>query len=121
MPARRTAFCPRCGRVVALQHGTHFVVHSVRPRTDERCPMTGMRAPITGHSPADYLARAHLVAELAGIVQDEDPARAWDYLTALPAGELQRLLALALAGIGIDRTVDEIWGWVCQLPVAKAS
>ena len=52
-------------------------------------------------------------------VQDSDPQIVWDYLTALPADELQRLLMFALAGVPVDRHIDDIFGWVLELPAAR--
>jgi hypothetical protein len=81
--------------------------------------MSKLRIPITGTRDADFEGRAHLVGNLASRVQDEDPHVIWDYLTALPAVELQRLLMVALAAIPVDQTVREMFGWVCELPAAK--
>lgn len=111
--------CPRCGRDIATQNG-RFWVHSTVANTRGRCPMSKQLAPITGHTADDFAARAHLVANLAWQLRDEDPAITWDYLTALPAEELQRITMIALAGLRVDQTVDEMFSWVADLPAAKA-
>ena len=71
--------------------------------------------------PVDYRRRADVVLDLAHQMQDSDTAVVWDYLTAMPGDELQRLLVIALAAIDIDQPVDRIFGWVYDLPVARAS
>ena len=81
--------------------------------------MSDRRVPITGTDDQDYLNRANLLAELAGQVQDEDPHATWDYLTTLPAVELQRLLQLALAAIPVDRKPSELFAWVYDLPASQ--
>lgn len=109
------ARCPRCDRTLSTYNG-RFGRHR---HGDEYCRMTDQHVPITGETPTDYLSRAHLVTDLAAQVQDADPSIAWDYLTALPAAELQRLTMIALAGIPVDQTVSDIFGWVCELPIAR--
>ncbi|WP_268950232.1 hypothetical protein [Mycolicibacterium pulveris] len=37
----------------------------------------------------------------------------------MPANELQRLMMVALAAIPVDRRVEDMFAWVCDLPVAK--
>lgn len=116
-----TTTCPRCGRAISVSGG-RFMLHDIAPTArEEHCPMSKQTVPITGVSPIDYYRRASLVADLATQVQDGDPAIVWDYLTALPAEEMQRLLVIALAGIDGDKTINEIWSWVLHLPVARAS
>ena len=66
------------------------------------------------------LREAQVIADLANQVQDEDPAIVWEVLTSMPADELQRLLVFALAAIPTDQTVDQMFAWVRQLPVARA-
>jgi hypothetical protein len=83
--------------------------------------MSNQRTPITGLTHADHERRAHTVLDLAQQVQDEDPAVVWTVLTATPADELQRLLMFALAAIPMDRSIDDIYAWVRELPVARAS
>jgi hypothetical protein len=78
-----------------------------------------MHQPITGLSEAAFESRAHLVANLACQLQDEDPAITFEYLTALPADELQRMLMVALAGIPTDQTIRSIFRWVVDLPAAR--
>lgn len=109
--------CPRCARVIAVKAG-RLCSHSVVPDGRDTCPLSWQRIPVVGVSDDDYLMRARFVAELALLVQDEDPHMVWDYLTALPAVEIQRLLMITLAGIPVDKRPGEIWGWVAKLPVA---
>ena len=59
--------------------------------------MSGLLVPVTGLGPDDHERRALLITDLAAQVQDEDPYIVWDYLTAVPAAEVQRLLMFALA------------------------
>lgn len=119
--AERTP-CPYCGRNVRVDNNglirTHATEAGARNNT---CPMAGEHVPITGHSDADYIARAHLVSKLAWRIKDEDPQRVWNYLTVLSSEELQRLLVLALAAVPVDQTVEEMFGWVCDLPAARAT
>ncbi|BBY78898.1 hypothetical protein MPUL_00560 [Mycolicibacterium pulveris] len=111
--------CPYCGRMVSTKNN-RFKFHSRRRKAAyDQCPMSFQRVPITGETPTAYVSRAHLVADLAQQVQDEDPAVVWTYLTALPANELQRLMMVALAAIPVDRRVEDMFAWVCDLPVAK--
>jgi hypothetical protein len=111
------ARCPFCDRTVSTDSG-RFGRHR---HGDGYCRMTDQHVPIVGHTATDYVSRAHLVTDLAAQVQDADPSIAWDYLTALPAAELQRLTMIALAGIPVDQTVSDIFGWVTELPIARAS
>lgn len=113
------ARCPRCDRTITTDGG-RYKHHSLVEHSGETCPMTDQHTPITGTAPTDYLSRAYLVADLAEQVQDRDPAVVWDVLTATPAAELQRLLVIALAAVPIGQPVSETWGWVCDLPAAKA-
>jgi hypothetical protein len=114
------ARCPRCNRMVAL-HANRFRRHSLAPNTGIRCPLSYQRRPVTGFSDGDYEDRAKLVTDLAQQLQDYDPGTVYEYLTALPAAEVQRLLMVALAAIPLDVTLNELFRWVRQLPVAKAS
>lgn len=112
------ALCPRCNRSVRT-NDNRYVLHNTGEHGD-LCPMTNMHLPIMGNSPTAYVSRARLVANLAEQVQDADPSVVWDYLTALPANELQRMAMIALAAIPVDQTVEQMFGWVCALPSAKA-
>lgn len=113
-----TGWCPRCARGdVPVKQG-RFRLHS---NTFGCCPMSEMPVPASGVAGADYERRAATVAELAFLVQDRDPAVVWEWLTAVPAVELQRLLVVALAAIDADKPVSELWGWVAQLPSARCS
>ncbi|MGV0793055.1 DUF7368 family protein [Mycolicibacterium sp. XJ1819] len=114
------ARCPYCDRTIATDH-SRYKRHSTSPGTKNTCPLSGQHTPVTGHSPSAYLSRAYLVSDLAEQVQDRDPALVWEYLTALPAAELQRLLVVALAGLRIDVSIDELFGWVTELPAATVT
>jgi hypothetical protein len=107
-----------CNRTV-MTHWHRYSLHGVTVDSSQHCLMSDRRVPITGTTERDYIARANLLAELAAQVQDEDPHRVWEYLTVLPAVELQRLLQLALAAIPVDRTMSEVFGWVLRLPAAQ--
>ncbi|AHY26957.1 hypothetical protein SEA_NAIRB_41 [Mycobacterium phage Nairb] len=110
--------CVMCGRNVTTENN-RYAKHSTVARGKQRCGMSEQRVPITGTSDDDYLARAQLVVSLAGQLADEDPHLTWDYLTALPAVEVQRLLVVALAAIPTDRTLNELFAWVANLPEAR--
>ena len=118
--------CPHCARGVKT-FGGRYVQHAITPGKKsaaerDSCPLSGQHVAIAGQGANDYIARAHLVADLADQVQDRDPAIVWHYLTSLPAAEVQRLLVLALAAIPVaDRRVEDIWDWVTELPVAKGA
>jgi hypothetical protein len=109
------ARCPLCDRTMSTYDG-RFCRHR---HGEDYCRMSNQHVAITGVTPTDYLSRAHLVADLAFQVQDSDPAIVWDYLTALPGAELQRLTMIALAGIPVDKTVPQIFSWVSELPIAR--
>ena len=111
--------CHGCGRTVTAFCG-RYKRHAVTPNGDDICRMTGQHTPPSGHSDRDYIKRAHLIGDLARQVQDADPALVWDYLTALPATEVQTLLQLALAAVPVDKPIQDVWAWVCDLPKAKA-
>lgn len=117
---RGRADCPRCNRNVITKDG-RYQQHTTEPKdATTPCRMSGQYAPTTGHTDNEYADRARLVADLAAQVQDSDPALVWEYLTCVDAAELQRLLVVALAGIDCNKRVHDIWGWVTELPVAKA-
>lgn len=115
------AVCPRCNRRVATASG-FYVLHNEGTH-GVLCPLSKTHVPYRSdqQSPMDYVGRAHIVANLAAGVQDEDPSVAWDYLSSLPANELRRLMMLALAAIPIDQTVAEMFAWVTDLPAAKTT
>lgn len=120
MPDRNTMQCPACGRDVRFNSG-RFVVHSVTPgKVGESCQMSRERTPVTGLTERDHERRVDLVTHLAWRLKDEDPQDVWNYLTVLSADEKQRLLMLALAAVPVDRTVDELFEWVFDLPDALA-
>ncbi|OYN76842.1 DUF7368 family protein [Mycolicibacterium sphagni] len=110
--------CPRCRRGVPIR-ARRYAIHSIVPRGDIQCRMSWQLVPVTGVDEEAYETRAAIVADLACQMQDVDPLLVWDYLTAVPASELQRLLMVALAGIPLDRRIDDIFSWVHQLPVAQ--
>jgi hypothetical protein len=115
--APRSAQCPRCGREVRTDDG-RYVLHNSGDLGDV-CAMSLQHIPIVGESETAYISRAKLVANLAAQVQDADPSVVWDYLTALPGNELQRLTMIALAAMPIDQTLEDMFAWVYELPVAK--
>lgn len=116
------AQCPYCGRAVRVDDKGKFRSHGMTAGArNNTCMMSGEHVPITGHSDSDYFGRAHLVAGLAWRVRDEDPQQVWNYLTVLPAEEVQRLLILALAAVTVDQTVEDMFAWVCDLPAARAA
>lgn len=116
---RHTATCPHCKRIVSTDN-KRIVRHATVQDGTDYCPMSRQHVPITGNTAADYLSRAYLIGDLAQQIQDRDVAVVWTVLENMPKPELQRMLQLALAAIPIDQTVDEMFGWVCDLPVAKA-
>jgi len=113
-----SAVCPRCCRTVNTSWH-RYNLHGVTADSDTHCAMSKRRVPITGTTDQDFLNRANMLLELAAEVQDSDPHEAWDYLTTLPANEIQRLLQLALAAIDIDRKPSELFAWVIDLPAAQ--
>ena len=115
-----TVTCPRCDRTISAHCG-RYALHSRPPDGVDHCPMSKQLIPTTGTQPIDYYRRAMLVTDLAAQIQDSDPGVVWDYLTATPADEVQRLLVIALAAIDVDQPIDRIFEWVYDLPVAKAS
>lgn len=118
--SQERAKCPYCGREVRTDNGA-FVVHSITPKKiGDTCPLAEQPVPVTGVTENDHDKRAHLIAKLAWQLRDEDPWRVRCYLTALPAAEVERLLLFALAAIPVDQTVDEMFGWVNELPDAQA-
>lgn len=110
--------CPRCNRTVTITKH-RYANHSTAPGNGNLCHMSLQRIPTSATDPDSYEARADLIADLAEQVQDADPAVVWDYLNALPTDELPRLLMVALAGIPVDRHVDDIFAWVRHLPAAQ--
>jgi len=115
-----TITCPRCNRVVGI-NSHRYTDHSTDTWSREFCPMSKQHIPITGHTPTHYYGRAVMVANLAAQVRDEDPALVWDFLTALPGDELQRLMMIALAGLDTSKRVSEIWDWITELPAARTA
>lgn len=112
------AACPRCERRIST-HGGRYALHGITTDSAQHCPMSKQATPVTGTAPIDYYRRANLVCDLASQVQDEDTSVVWDYLTALSAEELQRLLMVALAAIDVNAPMERIYGWVLELPAAR--
>ena len=112
--------CPYCGRDLIV-NAARFKTHNIEgvAKNGTLCPMSQQRIPIEGVSNQDHADRADILTDLACQVQDMDPRVVWDYLTCLPAVELQRLLMFALAAIDIEKSTDELWGWVKALPKAR--
>lgn len=119
--SRGIARCAGCGRMVTTCDHRYVNHTAVEGDTHNTCPLSRQHEPITGHTNTDYVSRAHLVTDLACQLRDEDPDLVWQYLTALPADELQRMMVVALAAIPVDRSVGDLYGWVCALPIAKVS
>lgn len=115
-----TVRCPYCNRDITVTQA-RFNRHNVdgSPRNGAPCPLSRQRIPIKGLSNQDHADRAEVLTDLAFQVQDEDPRIVWDYLTCLDSVELQRLLMFSLAAMDIDKNVDQLWGWVKNLPQAR--
>jgi hypothetical protein len=111
--------CPHCNRQVGTRNRNRYAHHVIEAGTDDYCPMSGQRIPVTGTSEQDYANRAALLLDLAATLQDEDPLSVWQYTASLPAVEIQRLLQLALAAIDIDRKPSELFAWVYDLPASQ--
>lgn len=111
--------CPGCGRSISVNAG-RYSRHNSGEQGDI-CDFSQMRAPYRAdqQTPTDWVGRAHIVANLAADVQDSDPAVVWQWLTALPADELQRLMMIALAAVPVEQTVAEMFAWVTELPAAE--
>lgn len=86
--------------------------HGVTPNSSDICIMSGRKPPIEGTSPTAMVRRAQLVCELACELRDYDPRDVWDYLTCLPAVEIQRMLVIALAAVDVDKPLGELFAWV---------
>lgn len=112
--------CPGCGRTLQPRESGRYARHSVTAGSGMLCPLSEMREVVTGFSHYDDERRAKVIAELAATVQDADPSVAWIYLGCLPERELRRMLMFSLAAIPVDKTVDDIWSWITELPVAQA-
>lgn len=112
------AICPMCARAVSTKN-YRYRSHSVQPREGDLCRMSNQYTLVRGGSPEAFERRAAVVGDLAVQVQDSDCQVVWDYLTALPAAELQRLMVIALAAVPVDQTVAEMFSWVTDLPAAR--
>ncbi len=113
-----TAECPACRRQIRVQDG-RFNDHSTIPKHQSMCWMSQQHIPVEGLRPVHFVTRARVVADLAYQVQDADPAVVSKYLDALPADEVKRLMVIALAAINTDQTVEDMFGWVCDLPASQ--
>lgn len=110
--------CPYCGRTISTRDN-RWAVHGITYDSTDYCPLSQQPVPITGTEPRDFVRRANIVTSLAFQLQDEDPHLIWNYLTATPAAELQRLLMVALAAIDTNKTMSDLYGWVYDLPAAN--
>jgi len=110
-----TRTCAYCGKTLTVGN-SRFIEHA---GPNGQCPLSFQKPHPEGLTDPDYRMRMKFVADLAFQVQDADPMVAWHYLTALPADEVQRLLMVALAGIPIDKTVNQIFDDINILPVAR--
>lgn len=131
MSAHITTPCPYCGRKAVIKDGKTWIAHvlpwiedvkqsgHIATVGDRYCPMSDQHRVVTGHDSMAHRKRAHQVADLAEQVRDRDPHVVWSVLTTIPADELQRLLMVALAAIDTeDKTLDEVFPWVVELPSA---
>ncbi|QFG11111.1 hypothetical protein PBI_QUEENHAZEL_39 [Mycobacterium phage QueenHazel] len=108
--------CPMCGRVVSTD-SNRYAVHSTSDGRGDLCRMSRRAVAPSGLAPNDHVRRARMVMTMAWMLRDEDPAELWDWLTAIGADELQRLLVIALAAIDVEKSATELWEWVCALPL----
>lgn len=121
MPAiKSTARCPRCGRGIAT-YGNRFSRHGETVGSSDYCVMSKQPVMPTGTTDADFERRAAIVTDLACQMRDYDTRIIWEYLTATPAVELQRLLMVALAAVPTDQTLRGLFRWVCDLPIARSA
>ena len=109
--------CPRCARHVST-NGNRWGVHGVTAGSGDYCMMTKQAVMPNGTTDHDYERRAAIITDLACQMRDSDTAIVWEFLTAAPAIELQRMMMVALAAVPTDKTLRDTFGWVCALPVA---
>lgn len=113
--------CPRCDRTVVLRDG-RYPDHTINGgKYGNRCTLSSQRQVVRGYTDDDDESRAKLIGDLAQQVQDYDPHTVYEYLTALPAHELQRLLMFSLAAFPLDRSLYAAFHWVRKLPIAGAA
>lgn len=115
----QTLTCPACGRTVTAA-SNRFRKHSMTAGSQATCFMSEQRVPIFSDDLRGREAQAHLVADLAVRLRDEDPRNVWNYLTAVDEKTMQQLLMTALAAIPVEgKTVADLWDWVYGLAVAS--
>ena len=108
-----SAHCGRCNKTLSIGTDNRYPRHG-----DERgtCPLSYQRSPRFGDAESDWTHRSKVVADLAWQMRDPNGVRA--YLEALPREELLRTAMVALAGVPVDQTREDIFAWVTELPVA---
>lgn len=121
--------CPYCCRPTSSKDGRwsgHLLPDAEKSSGaiasigDRYCPMSDQYMVVEGHDSSHYRRRALQVCDLAAQLQHSgDPRIVWDVLTTVPADELQRLAVIALAGINTDQAVEDVFGWVLELPAAR--
>ena len=89
------------------------------PGGSDYCMMSKQPIMPSGTTDNDYERRAAIITDLACQMRDCDTGIVWDYLTAAPSIELQRMMMVALAAVPTDKTLRDTFGWVCALPVAS--
>lgn len=60
-----------------------------------------------------------VVIDLAAHLRDHHPQLVWDTLTNLDRQQLQELAVICLAGLPLNSTKTDMFGWVLELPAAK--
>ena len=115
-----TGQCPCCQRIVST-YGNRWSRHGDQPGSSDYCIMSKQAVIPTGTTEHDFERRAAIVSDLACQMRDYDTQIIWDYLTAAPAVELQRLMMVALAAVPTDQTMRGMYRWVIDLPIASAS
>ena len=112
--------CPRCARHVST-NGNRWGQHGMEPGSSDYCMMSKQPIMPSGTTDHDYERRAAIITDLACQMRDYDTAIVWEFLTATPAVELQRMMMIALAAVPTDKTLRDTFQWVCDLPIARAS
>lgn len=111
---REAVVCPHCrAGVTVIEGADRYSWHEELYAPGKQCFMSGLPRPFRGTSEVDMKRRAAVVASLALMVQEEDPAVVWAYLKAVPADFVRELAQVAFAALNVgDRTVEQIWsGW----------
>lgn len=118
---RTHELCPKCGRTVRVDFGT-YIAHSLQAGSKQTCPLSNQYAPVNTWSDEDFEKRAYIITSLSRQIQDSDTAHVWQYLCCLEDIELRRLMMVGLAAIDVeDKTVHQIFDWVCKLPTAAVA